>query len=264
MASTDITSVSYLFKIGAAVHEFKHANGWINGHTWRVPHDHHNTCSLTTITTRVPHDHHYACSFMTITTRVPHDHNYNMFPHDHHHTCSPWPSLHVFPMTITTFSPWPSLHAFPHDHHYTCCPWPTLHVLPFPSCAVITGTIHIWAMSDGSNSEGAACSIMERRDNSNFRGNVINMLPHRLHSVFYKHSVMENTVWRKIHSTFLFIHVTPRIKWLLRHSVQLRRLELLIMRGYGALKLWDNHVLPQDTEGMGIHSAPVVWFLDGP
>jgi hypothetical protein len=71
---------------------------------------------------------------------------------------------------------------------------------------------------------------MEWSDNFNFRWNVINMLPRRLNSVFYKHSARENTVWRKIPLTFLFIHAASGIKWLLRHSVQVCSLELLIMR----------------------------------
>lgn len=78
-----------------------------------------------------------------------------------------------------------------------------------------------------------------------------------LHTVFYKHSATEITAWHKIHFTLLFIHAASGIKWLLRHSVQIRSLELLIMKGYGALKL------PQGTEGMVIHSAPFSWLSDG-
>jgi hypothetical protein len=121
----------------------------------RFPYEHHYICSFMTITKCVPHDHHYMC-FPMITAHVPHDNHYvfpmtittfslwpllHMFLHDHHNVCSPWPSLQVFP----------------HDHHYTCSPWPPLHVFPFPSCAVITRTIHTWTMSAGSNSEGVSC-----------------------------------------------------------------------------------------------------------
>jgi len=82
---------------------------------------------------------------------------------------------------------------------------------------------------------------MEWSDNFNFRGNVINMLPHRLNSVSYKHSAMENTIWCKIPLTFLFIHVAWGIKWLLRHSVQDCSLELLIMRLWYTSRVATGH-----------------------
>ena len=108
----------------------KHVFPWPSPHVFPMtttsPHDHHYVCSLTTITTRVPHDHYVFP--MTITTCVSPWPSLLMFPHDHHHTCSPWPSLHVLPMTVTTFSPWPSLHVFP--HHYTPSPWQSRHVFP--------------------------------------------------------------------------------------------------------------------------------------
>jgi hypothetical protein len=99
-----------------------------------------------TITTCAPHDHHYTCFPMTITTYIPSWPSQRV-PHDHYN---------MYSMTITC-SPWPPLQVFPHHHHYTCSPWPPLHVSPFSSCAVITGTIHMWTMSAGSNSEGASC-----------------------------------------------------------------------------------------------------------
>lgn len=118
------TSVQNLIKIGAAVNKFKHANGWINGHTWPSLH----VFSMA-ITTCVPHDHPHMFP-ITITTRVP-----------------SWPSLHMFPMTIITYVPsWPSQHVFPMTNHNICSPWSLLHMFPM-TITCVPHDYHVFPMT---------------------------------------------------------------------------------------------------------------------